>query len=103
MFSVTATSLGVLVASNAALADEQTGSYHMMWGGGWIMGPVMMLIFLAIVVFLVVLLAKWLWPAGPAAGSGTNPKTAIAILEERFARGEIDRNEFEDRRQVLGG
>jgi len=40
---------------------------------------------------------------GPA---GDNPERghthALRILEERFARGEIDRDEFEERRRALG-
>jgi len=102
IFSIVATGLGLLATSNAALADERTYPYHMMWGGGWFMGPIMMLIFLAVVVFLVVMLVRWLWPAGPSNGSGANPKSAIAILEERFARGEIEKEEFEEMKRVIG-
>jgi len=31
------------------------------------------------------------------------PLVAVEILKERFARGEIDKAEFEERRQVLTG
>ena len=102
MVSATTTSLGLLVASNAALADERTYRDHMMWGGGWFLGPIMMLIFLAIIVFVVVLLVRWLWPGGSIAQSGANSKSAMNILEERFARGEIEKEEFEEKKRVIG-
>ena len=38
---------------------------------------------------------------GPAQGS--KPKAALEILKERFARGEIDQDEFDDRRRALQG
>jgi hypothetical protein len=43
---------------------------------------------------------------GGAQGSARKPEatsSALEILAERFARGEIDRTEFEEKRQVLTG
>jgi len=79
---------------------------HPMWGGGWhtwFFGPMMMIVFLAVVVILVVLLVRWLGGAGHAAPPPHSAvKTPLDILKERFARGEIDKEEFEERRRVLG-
>jgi putative membrane protein len=76
-----------------------------MWGGGWwmLLGPLTMILFLAAIVALVVLLVRWLVRARPG-GSGVQPaaKTPLQILQERFARGEIDKEEFEERRRTLG-
>jgi len=40
--------------------------------------------------------------AGPAAPSGASD-SALRILEERYARGEIDTEEFTERRRALDG
>jgi putative membrane protein len=80
---------------------------HMMWGGGWgmmIFGPLLMIFVLAAVIATAVLLVRWIggpWQAvtPPQMPMGHAP---LDILKERFARGEIDRNEFEERRRVLG-
>jgi putative membrane protein len=84
------------------------GPHMMEWGGGWyamIFGPLFMILFLAVLVAVVVVLVRWL--GGP--WQGTMPphrfptaRTPLDILKERFARGEIDQAEFEDRRRVLG-
>lgn len=88
-----------------ALAD-QTGGYHgheMMGGwGGMILGPLMMLLVIAAIVVLVVLAVRWLGGAGAHPGPQAAPaKTPLDILKERFARGEIDQEDFEARRRTL--
>ncbi len=72
-------------------------------GHGWsgmMFGPFMMILFIVVVVAIVVLIVRWL-SGSHAMGSGTAEKTAIDVLEERYARGEIDKDEFLDRRRVL--
>ncbi len=76
-----------------------------MWHGGWggmILGPLMMIIFVAVIVVLVVLAVRWLGGPGARAQQPTG-RAPLEILEERFARGEIEREEFEARRGALGG
>lgn len=80
----------------------------MMWGpyaGGWwglIMG-LLWLAFLALIVVGVVLLVRSLSRTDGHTASSTANKTALDILAERFARGEIDQNEYEERRRSLEG
>lgn len=91
-----------------ALAQQTREPYydHQMWNGGWhgwFFGPVMMIVFIAVAVVVVVLLVRWL--GGPGHGGshqGSPGRTPMDILKERFARGEIDKEEFEDRRRILG-
>lgn len=72
-------------------------------GGGWMIGIPM----LVSALLLVVLVVAGLWLLGRAI-SGRSPRpsdprdsSARTILEERFARGEIDRDEFEERLRTL--
>lgn len=94
------------LAAGAAFAEPQGAYYgHPMWGGGWhgwFIGPIMMMLFLAVAVALVVFFVR---RAGAGNGSMTSdpPRNSpLDILKERFARGEIDKNEFEERRKVIG-
>ena len=98
----TAAAFAFFAVNNAALAVDDVYPYHMMWGGGGFVGSFMMLFFIAIAVVVVFMVVRWLRPADPSGGSGTNAKSAIAILEERYARGEIDKQEFEEKRRVMG-
>lgn len=99
--------LASLGPSTLAWAQQQVPPYHEhMWGGdwhGWLFGPLMMIAFVAVTVVMVVLLVRRLG-GGASGGTPQTPagKRPLDILEERFARGEIDKEEFEERRRVLG-
>lgn len=107
IWSVPAALAGSLwpLAAVAQQAGEYPGYGWHMWNGGWggwIFGPLMMIVFIGVIVAVVVLLVRGL--AGPAHhGAGPSSRTdPLDILKERFARGEIDREDFEDRRRTLG-
>lgn len=74
------------------------------WSAGTLMMGVSMLLFWGLIVAVAVVLLRR-FSAGPSSSEAQRrePDRAISILEERFARGEIDREEFEQRRQVLRG
>ncbi len=70
-------------------------------GGMWMMWLWPILLVALLVVGVVV--ARRLWsgsgPEQQSSRSGGRP--ALEVLEERYARGEIDRDEFERRREAL--
>jgi putative membrane protein len=71
------------------------------WGGGgwWGLGMGLgSMVFIGLVVVGIVLLVR-----GPSEGSEPRrrERTARDILDERYARGEIDHDEYEQRRRVL--
>jgi putative membrane protein len=76
----------------------------MMWGAGWdnwIVGLLMMVLFWGGLVLLVVLAMRGSDAKRPPDGRTQDQPDARSILEERFAKGEISEDEFEDRRRVL--
>ncbi|HJO68112.1 MAG TPA: SHOCT domain-containing protein [Rhodospirillales bacterium] len=80
--------------------------HGMMWGygwQGWVIGPIMMIVFLAVLVALVTFAVRWTGGSHRGRGAGAPSRDApLDILKERFARGEIDAQEFEERRRILG-
>jgi putative membrane protein len=69
-----------------------------MMGWAWL---ILWSVFLAVLIVGVVFLIRSLGDRGRS-GSGGSAFSALQILEERFAHGEIDRDEFEERRKILG-
>ena len=70
------------------------------WGGMWF-GPLLMLAVIALVVGLVVLLVRLL--GGERGLPSAATRTAREVLDERYARGDIDRDEYLKRRQDISG
>ena len=67
------------------------------------LGPLIMILFIALIVTVVVLIVRWLGGASHSATPQSPPgRTPLDILKDRFARGEIDKDEFEERRRTLG-
>lgn len=64
------------------------------WGMG-IFGALFMLLVVGLVVWLIVYLVR------ADQGRGTGAKGALDLLDERYARGEIDREEYLERRADL--
>jgi len=85
------------------------GPYMMDWNGGWygmmFFGPLFMILVLAAVIAVAVLLVRWIgapWNSAQPPYPMPPGRTPLDILKERYARGEIDKNEFDERRRVLG-
>jgi putative membrane protein len=80
-----------------------------MWGGAWgwggmFLGPLFGLLFIAAVAVAIVFVVRAVGGEGGGhrhrEGGG---KSALDILDERFARGEVDKEEYEDRKRTLTG
>jgi putative membrane protein len=73
------------------------------WGGfgwGWFM-PIFMILFGVLVIWGVVALVRGTsHPSDPASGS-KQPDSALEVLKKRYARGEISKAEYEEKRNDI--
>ncbi len=87
------------------------GPYGMMgdWGWLWPFHFIIPLLFLALIVAVVVLAVRYTigWggpPIGLGMGYGVERRSsALDLLEERYARGEINRDEYLEKKRDLTG
>ena len=73
--------------------------WHPMWGFGGIFMMILMFLFFAAVIVGILLLIRWMFTGKPI--SLDRGETALDILKKRYARGEIDREEFEEKKKLL--
>jgi putative membrane protein len=102
--------------ANTSPPEPPYGYYHHMWGGPWgwhsgmMFGPIVMLLAIAGIVAVIVLLLRGFGYGGYHLyrhgayphGEAMYGRRALDILEERLAKGEIDKAEFEEKRKLLG-
>jgi putative membrane protein len=72
----------------------------MWWSDFWYMpwmffGPLLM------ITFVIILLSMMFFMMRGGTMRGDRPRDALDILRERFARGEINQDEYEERRRLL--
>ncbi len=80
------------------------GGYGMGWFAPW--GGFLMILFWIVVILLIAGVVRWLFGGVPGLGHSNQHKPepsrrALEILDERYARGEIGREEFMQRRDDL--
>lgn len=72
-------------------SDRMMGPYHGFWGMGW-----MAWLFWGLVIIGLILLIRWVHQMTVGSKPSDNPgQRAIEILKERYAKGEIDKTQFD--------
>lgn len=66
------------------------------WGWGMGFSWILMILFWGLVIAGIVALIRWF-----SERSGSRGKTALEVLQERYARGEIQKEEFEQKKRDL--
>lgn len=88
-----------------ALAQRQGNDWMWHSSSGWghmIFGGLMMILFWGAVIVSIIFLVRWLsGHLGSSHSPAPTQQTPLDILKERFARGEIDKDEYEERRKLL--
>ena len=75
------------------------GYWDRSWGcslGNFRGGGMIMILFWLAIIFLIVVAVRWLLQRKSQKAFG-----AVQVLEERYAKGEIDEQEFKQKREVL--
>jgi putative membrane protein len=86
-----------------AFAQGYMGPGMMGWGYGmgW-GGSIIMIIFWIAVIVGIIFLIRWVVTSTDKGSSSRGEDSALEILRKRYARGEINKEEFEEKKRDLG-
>src|SRR5215212_6282877 len=100
---------GGMIGQGGMMGQQGWGPGGMMgqggWGVWWMLGMLVPLLFLGGLIALIAWVVVHLTSSrhGESTLGTTRQDSAEEILRQRFARGEIDAEEYEERRRTLGG
>ena len=86
-----------------SLSVDLYSQYPSMHYGNIFFGWVFMLVWWVLIITAIVVFIKWLIEQFGEKKEGPAAKQAMDILKERYARGEIDKKEFEEKKKDLMG
>ena len=72
----------------------------MSWGMGW-SGPITIVIFWIALIAAIFFLIRWLVRSSRESSPLKTEDSALDILKKRYARGEIDKEEYEEKKKDL--
>ena len=96
--------VGELLAQGQPGSPGPWGWHYDMMGGGWgIFMFIFMLLFWGLIIAGIIILVRFIFPALGSRGAGDTKTSedAIEILKRRYARGEIQKTEFEEKKKDL--
>jgi putative membrane protein len=91
----------LVIQASAQMMGRGMGPDMMGWGW-WGMGWIFMIIFWGLVIVGLVFLIKWLAGLSRSRAPFDKPHdSALEILKQRYAKGEINKDEFEEKKRDL--
>jgi len=76
--------------------------YSSYYPGYGFFGPIFMIIVWGLIIFAIIMFVRMMAGHQDRHGSQTSEDSAMRILKERYAKGEIDKKEYEEKKNDLG-
>lgn len=73
------------------------------WSGAWVWFAMAHVLWWVLIIIGIVTVVRWVFSIGTRGGRVDGEDRALEVLRERYARGEITQDEFEERKRGLKG